>query len=148
MRTLCIVPCGSKKIWDKYPNAGATAAKEVYIGGFAKKCKQYAEIFYPLSWCILSAKYGFVLPDEVIPASYNVSFNDKSTSPISLSELSNQALQKGLNEFDEVMVLGGKNYVYFAKCIFSTKLIITPLSNCRGIGYMMSKLDELMGESK
>jgi hypothetical protein len=147
MTTLCIIPCGSKKIWDKNPNTGATAARDVYIGGFSKKCREYAEKFYPLSWCILSAKYGFVLPNEVISEPYNVSFNDKSTNPISVPELITQSIEKGLNNCDNVVVLGGKNYVRFAQQVFSSKQIITPLSDCKGIGYMMGRLSELIKHS-
>jgi len=147
MTTLCIVPCGSKKIWDKNPNAGATATRDVYIGGFSKKCREYAEKFYPSSWCILSAKYGFVLPDEVISEPYNVSFNNKSTNPISVPELITQSIEKGLNNCDNVVVLGGKNYVSFARQVFSSKQIITPLSDCTGIGYMMGRLSELIKHS-
>jgi hypothetical protein len=144
MKTLCIVPCGSKKIWDKNPDAGPTVASEVYIGGFAKKCGEYAKVFYPLSWCILSAKYGFILPDEVIPEPYNVSFNDKSTNPISSSELSAQAIRKGLNNYDKIAVLGGKHYIRRAKEVFPDKEIVMPLDKSGGIGCMMRKLNELM----
>jgi hypothetical protein len=66
MNTLCIIPCGSAKIWDKDSDAGPTAAQYVYTGGFSMNCKQYAMMFYPNSWCILSAKYGFLLPDDVV----------------------------------------------------------------------------------
>ncbi|BDC36061.1 hypothetical protein MTLP_07430 [Candidatus Methanoliparum sp. LAM-1] len=30
MKTLCIVPCGNRKIWDKNLNAGLTKAEYVY----------------------------------------------------------------------------------------------------------------------
>jgi len=148
MKTFCIIPCGSKKVWDKNPNAGPTVAKEVYIGGFAKKCKEYAEKFYPLSWCILSAKYGFVFPHEIIPAPYNVSFNDKSTNPISVAELISQSKEKGLNDYDDVVVLAGRNYVSIATQVFGTKHIITPLVGCKGIGYMIGKLNELINRDE
>jgi len=62
MRTLCVIPCGKTKIWDKKPDAGSTNARDVYIGPFAKKCREYAEKFYSTSWCILSAKHGFLFP--------------------------------------------------------------------------------------
>jgi len=142
MRTLCIVPCGKKKIWSKEPNAGPTKARYVYIGAFAKKCREYAEKFYPSSWCILSAKYGFLFPDEIIPGPYNVSFNNKTTSPISQNELSNQLIEKGLKTFDRIIVLGGRNYVNMINEVFQRKEIHTPLIDCRGIGYMMRKLNE------
>lgn len=142
MKILCIVPCGDRKIWKKNPNAGPTKAKYVYIGPYAKKCIEYAEKFYTSSWCILSAKYGFLFPDEIIEGPYNVSFNNKNTNPISLNELSNQIIEKRLNTFDRVVVLGGKNYVNMVKAVFHQKEIYTPLANCQGIGYMIGKLKD------
>jgi len=108
MKPLCIVSCGSRKIWDTNPNAGAAKAKYVYIGPFAKKCREYAERFYPSSWCILSAKHGFLFPDDIVPGPYNVSFNDKKTNPITIKELSVQKSEKGLDAYDRIIVLGGK----------------------------------------
>ena len=87
MKTLCIVPCGNRKIWDKNPKAGPTKAECVYIGPFAKKCREYAMRFYPSSWYILSAKYGFLFPDELVTGPYNESFNDRKTNPITTKEL-------------------------------------------------------------
>lgn len=142
MKTLCIVPCGSRKIWDKNLNAGPTKARQVYIGPFAKKCKEYAEAFYPSSWCILSAKYGFLFPDDIVPGPYNVSFNDKKTKPITMKELHVQVTGKRLDEYDKIMVLGGKNYVEMVAEVFSTKKILTPLSDCKGIGYMLGRLND------
>lgn len=149
MKTLCIIPCGNKKIWNKYPESGPTKARDVYIGGFSKKCKEYAELFHSSSWCILSAKYGFLFPDDIIPEPYNVSFNDKKSNPITTSELSSQTKEKGLDNYDKIVVIGGKNYVNMANQVFPEKDISTPLSGCTGIGYMMGALNDaiLKGES-
>ncbi|MED4727235.1 hypothetical protein P9597_03585 [Aneurinibacillus migulanus] len=137
---MCIVPCGNKKIWEKDINAGPTQAKNVYIGSFAKKCREYAQRFYADSWVILSAKYGFLFPDDIIEGPYNVTFNKKSTSPITIEELSIQAKRKQLSEFNEIVVVGGKNYVKIAKEVFQGKKITEPLSSCAGMGFMMKKL--------
>jgi len=142
MKTLCVVPCGNKKIWDKNPNAGPTKAKYVYIGPFAKKCREYAMRFYPSSWCILSAKYGFLFPNDIVPGLYNVSFNDRKANPITTKELSAQVKEKELDRYGQIVILGGKNYVEMANRVFSSKEILTPLSNCKGIGYMMGKLND------
>lgn len=142
MNTLCIIPCGKRKIWDNEPDAGPTNARCVYIGPFAKKCREYAERFYPTSWCILSAKYGFLFPDEIVKGPYNVSFNNKSTNRISLNELSNHIIEKRLNTFDRIVVLGGRNYVNMIKAVFCQKEIHTPLADCQRIGYMMGKLKD------
>jgi len=148
MKNLCIVPCGSKKIWSKNPKAGPTKARNVYIGPFAKKCQEYAEKFYPSSWCILSAKYGFLLPDDVIPGPYNVSFNDRKINPISLKNLSKQVEQKKIDKYKSVVVIGGKNYVEIAKQVFIGKFVLNPLSGCKGIGYMMGKLNNAILSGK
>ena len=107
---LCVVPCGSFKIWDRNPDAGPTKAKDVYIGPFAKTCIEYAEKFYPNSYVILSAKHGFLFPDEIIPENYNVTFNDPKTNPISVEELRKQAERKGLMKYDEIVVVAGRSY--------------------------------------
>ncbi len=141
MKTLCIVPCGNRKIWDVEPQAGPTRAGSVYIGPFARKCREYAEKYHPASWCILSAKYGFLFPEDIIPAPYNVSFNARKTNPISVGELSAQAKRKGLDAFGRIVVLGGRNYAEIAKAVFSTSEVCCPLSDCKGIGYMMGRLN-------
>jgi len=43
MKTLCIVPCGVEKKWDRNPNAGPNKARYVYIGPFSKKRREYAQ---------------------------------------------------------------------------------------------------------
>jgi len=141
MRVLCIVPCGNKKIWDKKPDAGPQKARDVYTGPFASKCRKYAEQFYPSSWLILSAKYGFLFPDDIVPGPYNISFNDKNTRPVTTEELRSQAERKGLYDCKKIVVLGGKNYTQIVKEIFQNKEIHDPLSDCKGIGYMMEKLN-------
>ncbi len=140
MKTLCIIPCGRKKIWDKYPDSGPTRAKDVYIGSFAKKCREYAEKFYPGHWCILSAYHGFLFPDDIVPGPYNVTFNDKQTNPITIEKLTSQASRKRIDEFDRIIVIGGKNYAEIACAIFPSISIYLPLKDCKGMGYMNGEM--------
>jgi len=146
MRTLCIVPCGKKKIWDENPNAGPTKARDVYIGPFATKCREYALKFYPDSWCIFSSKYGFLFPDELIPENYEARFGDPTSNTISMEELFAQAKKKNLYNYDCYVVLGGKEYVNRVKEVFKQKKIITPISGLSGIGEMMHRLDGLISK--
>ncbi|MGB9937851.1 MAG: DUF6884 domain-containing protein [Methanobacterium sp.] len=146
MESLCIVPCGKKKIWDKIPNAGPINAKDVYIGPFAKKCKQYAEKFYSESWIIISAKYGFLKPDDIVPDYYDVCFHDKKSNSISIEELKKQIKEKNLDKYDKIIVLGGKYYTEMIKNVFPTKIVINPLNGCKGIGYMMARLNDSINE--
>jgi hypothetical protein len=144
MKALCVTPCGSKKIWDTNPGAGPTPAKDVYVGPFARKCQEYARRFHPFSWCILSAKFGFLFPDDIVPENYNVSFNDKKSNPIGFQELISQAKAKDLNKYERVVVLGGRKYVAMIKNTFPGKHVVTPLSDCKGIGFMMGKLNDAL----
>lgn len=142
MKSICIIPCGRKKIWDLKSDAGPTRAKDVYIGTFTRKCQEYAEIFYPNAWYILSAKYGFLSPKDIIPGPYNVTFNKKKTNPISNEELFIQANTKRIDKYNYIVVLGGKNYVDRIAKVFSNQKVLAPLKNCKGIGYMMGKLND------
>ncbi|AEA46874.1 DUF7664 domain-containing protein [Archaeoglobus veneficus] len=145
---LCVVPCGSRKIWDVNPNAGPTKARDVYIGAFAKACREYAEKFYPNSYVILSAKYGFLFPDDIVPEPYNVTFNDPSTNPISVEELRKQAEEKGLMKYDEIVVIAGSNYANIVRKVFKGKRVTTPLSGLGGIGHMISTLKRAISEGR
>lgn len=147
MTTLCITPCGTQKIWDKSPNKGPTEAKDVYIGVFAKKCSEYAKKFYPYSWCILSAKHGFLLPDDLVPGPYDVSFKIKNSKPISFEDLYLQIIEKKLDKYDQIVVLGGKSYTQIVQKLFDSKDIYNPLVGCKGIGYMTQKINSLINES-
>jgi hypothetical protein len=116
-KILVIVPCGKSKIWSKFPKIKATKAEEAYVGVPFKVNKAFAKKFAD-EWVILSAKYGFVEPTFVIPENYDVSFNDPKTNPIGLGELKGQVKEKGLENFDIVIALGGKNYTEIVKEVF------------------------------
>ena len=137
---LCVVPCGSLKIWDRNPNAGPVKARNAYIGNFAKTCIEYAEKFYPESYVILSARYGFLFPDEIVPENYNVTFKDPKTRPISIEELRTQAEEKGLTKYSEIVVVAGKDYVKIVEKVFTGREIITPLKGLGGMGQMISAM--------
>lgn len=139
---MCVVPCGNRKVWDSNPSAGPVRARFVYIGPFSKKCREYAERFFPSDWCILSAKYGFLFPNDLVEGPYNVSFNDPQSRPISLEALSAQVKRKGLDKYDRIVVLGGKNYTTIIERVFAGKEVSAPLRGCRGIGYMMGRLKD------
>lgn len=141
MKTLCIVSCSEMKIWRKNPSAGPTSARHAYIGPFSTKCREYAERFYS-SWCFLSAKYGFLFPDEVVPGPYNVTFTDSATGPIALEELSKQRVEKGLDKYDKVVILGGKHYKQVVREVFGEKLVESPFSDYLWLGHRMKVLND------
>jgi hypothetical protein len=59
---------------------------------------------------ILSAKYGFIKPDFIIPEPYEVTFNRKSSGPITDEALTKQMRAMRLNQYSEVIGLGGAAY--------------------------------------
>jgi hypothetical protein len=142
MNTLCIVPCGKQKLWKSNPAAGPTPAREVYTGSYARKCQEYASVFYPSAYVILSAKYGFLWPNDLIPGDSNVTFNDPKTHPITISEMITSAQLKNLYAYDQIVVVAGKNYVDMAKQVFPGKHIHDPLKGCTGNGFMMQRMKE------
>ncbi len=92
---LVIVPCGSSKIWSKQPDCGPIAAADAYIGTPFKLNREYAECFGG-AWVVLSAKYGFVLPEFEIPESYEVTFKRPSTRPVNIEVLERQVVEMHL----------------------------------------------------
>jgi hypothetical protein len=117
---LVIVACGKRKIWDKYPEAGPTAAPEAYIGSPFKVNRSYAERAGG-DWMILSAKYGFLLPTDIVPGPYNTTFKVRSTNPIGFAALREQVEQMGLDCYDDVVGLGGKEYRAAIEAAFQGK---------------------------
>jgi len=106
---LVIIPCGIKKIWDKYPDAGPTAAAKAYIGPPFVVNRRYAEQADG-DWVVLSAKYGLLRPTDMVPGPYNTTFKRKSSNPIGIAALREQAGRMGLDGYDAVVGLGGKEY--------------------------------------
>lgn len=106
---LVIVPCGSAKVWDRHPDAGPVMAKDAYVGSPFKVNRKYAEACCD-RWVILSAKYGFIKPDFIISEPYEVTFNRKSSGPITDEALTKQMRAMRLSQYSEVIGLGGAAY--------------------------------------
>ncbi len=119
-RTLIIVPCGQRKIWDRDPSRGPTPAREAYIGApFRLNCR-YAERFGD-AWIILSARYGFIMPDFPIPGPYDVTFKRRSTAPAAIELLRRQVEELHLYRFDLVVGLGGADYCRAVEAAFAER---------------------------
>lgn len=145
---LVIIPCGQGKIWDKQPEAGAEQAQYAYTGAPFKVNMEYAECIAD-RWVILSAKYGFIDPDFMIPESYNISFKKKSSKPVSLDLLISQIKEMNLNTYDQVIGLGGKEYRAMMEAAF-TPYKIRPNFPFAGlpIGKAMAKIKESIKSAK
>lgn len=107
--TLVIVACGQQKVWHKQPLLGAVPARDAYTGPPFVLNRQYAERFGD-AWVILSAKYGFIPPDFLIPEAYEVTFKKQATGPVTMPALREQVRNQGLEDFTEAVGLGGVEY--------------------------------------
>lgn len=143
MKLLVIVPCGQAKIWKKKPNHGPAKAKDAYIGAPFKVNRAFAEKFAD-RWLILSAKYGFIDPEFIIPGNYNVTFKNPSTDPIGIDALLKQLKQKNLDSYDIVIALGGEDYSSIVKRVFKNiSKVIAPAERLP-IGKAMGHVKSLM----
>jgi hypothetical protein len=113
---LVVVPCGKAKVWDQNPGAGPTRAEVAYLGAPFAVNKQYARCFGE-TWVILSAKYGFIRPDFLIPGTYNVRFGRGASETVSPETLRGQVMGLlGHSHFCHVIALGGKDYRKVTEC--------------------------------
>jgi len=138
---LVIISCGSQKIWDKLHNFGPCPAWDVYTGApftvnrrFAEKCAD--------KYMILSAKFGYIEPDFVIPENYNVTFKDPSTKPVTTEVLIRQIKEKKLCRYPTVIGLGGKEYRALIHDSFAVtgKKVLFPFAGKGRIGEIMSQI--------
>lgn len=148
-KRLCITPCGKKKIWDKHPEAGPSVARDVYCGAFANTCQAYADSFFD-AWVVLSAKHGFLWPDDVVGENYDLAFDSKSEQVITPAQLRQQIIEKQLDQYAEIVVLGGKKYERVVRAIFDepANSLQFPLRQFKGIGYMLQALNEAVRDGK
>lgn len=127
MKTLVIIPCGHKKIWDSNPNAGPTAAQNTYTGGPFQMNRRYA-VKFSTFWMILSAKYGLISPDFTIPGPYDVSFNHPKSNPVSIETVRKQVSELYLRDCDQVTCLGGEAYREICLLAFAPKKVEFPFA--------------------
>jgi hypothetical protein len=141
-RALVIVACGKSKIWDRDPRRGATCAEDAYIGPPFRVNRLYAERCGD-RWVILSAKYGFVPPDFLIPGPYNVTFSDESTHPIGVSALRDQIGQQGLDQYETIIGLGSREYASIIRAAFAPAQPTCPIAGLP-LGKAMQAVRKMM----
>ncbi|WP_241486443.1 DUF6884 domain-containing protein, partial [Bacillus cereus] len=142
-----IIPCGKKKIWDKHSDYGPMEAKDVYISPFGKACQAYATMFFE-NWVILSAKHGFLRPNDIVLENYDLAFDSKSDEVINIEQLQKQMVDKSLLQFDEIVLLAGKKHKKVVTKLYPEEMITYPLEGCKGIGYMLQRLKEAVKEGE
>jgi hypothetical protein len=148
--SFCLIPCGKRKIWDQNPELGPVRADKAYIGIFHRLCQNYARTFFH-HWGILSAKYGLLLPHDIVPGNYDLSFSDlhREAEIISISELRKQAREKGVISAKMIVMLGGKKFRPIVEEMFpECRDIQFPLLGSRGIGEMQKRLKDAVEHRK
>ncbi|WP_058306946.1 DUF6884 domain-containing protein [Gracilibacillus massiliensis] len=142
MKQLCIIPCGKKKIWDKFPDATETEAQFAYIGVLHNLCQQYVTNYFN-NWVIISGKHGLLLPSDKVPENYDVTFRPNDPEVVSVKTLQRQLKEKKLEHFNDIIVLTGKKYRPIINNTFShADSIQFPLLGTKGIGEMQRLLKE------
>ncbi len=106
---LMVVHCGKRKIWDTNPGQGLMPARETYVGAPFTVNRSYAERF-GTQLRILSARYGLIPPNFIIPCDYDVAFTNPASRPIGIADLRRQVAEQALDRFGVVIALGGKVY--------------------------------------
>lgn len=132
-----IIACGKAKVWGRWPDMGAVAAREAYTGYPFRVNRSYAEAFAD-RWYVLSAKYGLLLPDAPVDGPYDVSFLRRRSGPVSTEMVRAQATELGLEEAQIVVVLGGSAYrtVVERALAESSTEVLAPFAGL-GIGKMI-----------
>ncbi|MDI6811085.1 MAG: hypothetical protein QMD80_05340 [archaeon] len=139
-KTLIIVPCGKKKIWDENSSAGRTPAKYAYTSNYFKLCVQYAEEFSD-GWVIFSGKYGLIAPDFMV-ANYDTRIKTSDEFRNKIKEQLKTFISSGVFSF---VSLCGKDYSQILKEVgepFGLKLH-TPLEGLR-IGMKQKRIKECL----
>jgi hypothetical protein len=115
---LVVLPCGKAKVWDRNPEAGPTPPKTACTGAPFGVNRRFSECFAS-RWVILSAKYGFIHPDFIIPAPYDLSFKKKDPRLVAGAALRGQVVTLRLAAFRDAIILGGTEYRDVALAAFA-----------------------------
>ena len=93
---------------DHDPVVGSVASAAAYTGTPFRLNRQYGERFGD-AWVVLSAKYGFLPPDLMIPGPNQVSFKRPATGHISVGRLRDEVREQALDPYQIVVGQGGEN---------------------------------------
>ena len=130
---MIILPCTKSKAFNSIPTG--LPAGEAYIGQMFLKGKKFAQRVGE-SYVILSAKYGWLYPHEII---YNYEQTFKKTKPDYLF-LIKQVAEKGIKD-SRFIVLGGEVYSCVVRKCFPDAVIIEPLKGL-SLGFKLQLLGD------
>ncbi len=120
----------------------------MYILARSEKRVRRMQRCFLRNWVILSAKHGFLRPNDIVLENYDLAFNSKSDEIISMEQLKQQMIEKDLLQFDEIVLLAGKKHKKVVTQLYPEGTITYPLAGCKGIGYMLQRLKEAVKEEE
>jgi hypothetical protein len=104
-RVLVITECTKQKLG--YDSSVRTTAKEMYQGRLFKWIKRYCKIM-EFDYVIISAKYGLVLPEEMIEGYEQVLRTEDDIK--SIQSIVERKLAQLLRKYDKIIVIAGEKY--------------------------------------
>lgn len=139
---ICVISCGSKKIWSTDPGAPREVlAKEAYTGLLFRKTRAYAERFFPGDWYILSDRYGLISPNRYI-RDYQVSPSEIKGDAKFIERVKDQIQSMGLPPVT-VATTSAKIHEEILKQVFPDAGIVNPVHGLTQ-GRRLQKLNLLL----
>lgn len=145
-RRAAIIPCSKEKAWDLDPARGAVPAGEAYVSDFHRLTRRFAETRAERV-LILSAKYGLLDLDDLVPSSYDVTFSRPGDPVVSRETLAAQARAKGLERYDELWVVCPDDYLReIERAVEGLGVsVVAPLRGLGGLEEMGRFLERALG---
>lgn len=138
MKPLVIVACGAKKV-EQTTNAGRLYTGALFRSSYIWACSAVGRDRI----LILSAKHGLLHPDDLVDP-YDVRLGDPNS--ISVDGVQVQAIDLGLIDEPEVIVVGGKDYVRFARRVWPHALSFAEeAGGCTSLGAFRGRLSTFTG---
>ena len=136
---ICIIPCGKAK------QEHASPAHAMYIGGYHKMCRRYAQTFANNEAIfILSAKYGLLANDDMVQP-YSLTLGQAGA--VTAHYVNQQAIRFGITE-ETCVALGGVRYTKLCQAVWPTASVPLAGKNLFEQMHIMSELIKAFGKAR
>jgi len=142
---ICIISCGARKVWKSDNSRKLVPAKDAYTGPLFKKCKEYAERFFPENWFIISDKYGLIRPDALI-SDYNISPDAVKGNHQFVEYIARQKIQLGITA-SIITTTSGKIHQDILNKAFPESSFQNPVAKLSQ-GKRLQKLNQLLNDGR
>lgn len=136
---ICIIPCGKAK------QEHASPAHAMYIGGYHKMCRRYAQTFASNEAIfILSAKYGLLANDDIVQP-YSLTLGQAGS--VTAHYVNQQAERFGISD-ETCVALGGVRYTKLCQAVWPTASVPLAGKNLFEQMHIMSELIKAFGKAR